>query len=109
MLHGPHVMLLSIIPSFGGMAYVVSGPLRKSVLLPLMFDRVARKLRIGDRFVPKVLAEAMPVAEHADIASPTTVAASRPALSELLEMPELRVEAITAGSPFIVVEGSGPA
>jgi membrane-associated phospholipid phosphatase len=103
MMHGPHVMLLSIIPGFGGMAYVVSGPLRKPVLPRLMLDRMARKLRLGDRFAPKVLAEsgeATPAVEQADIAIPTAVAA-RPTLSELLELPELKVEPVAPGSPFI--------
>ncbi|MCH8102249.1 MAG: phosphatase PAP2 family protein [Chloroflexi bacterium] len=53
MLHGPHVMLLSIVPGFGGLAYLVSGPLRKPILLRLILDRVARKLRLGSRFAPR--------------------------------------------------------
>jgi hypothetical protein len=60
MMHGPHVMLLSIIPGFGGMAYLVSGPLRKPVLLRLMLDRIARKVRLGSRFAPSLLNASVP-------------------------------------------------
>ncbi|MCH8235134.1 MAG: hypothetical protein IIC29_03305 [Chloroflexi bacterium] len=65
MLHGPHVLLLSMIPGFGAMAYVMSGPLRKPVLLRLMLDRVARKVHLGTRFAPRLLDDTTPVVNDA--------------------------------------------
>jgi len=50
------------------MAYLVSGPLRKPILLRLMLDRVARKLRLGSRFAPRVLG-AVEDTEPVDVAT----------------------------------------
>ena len=87
MMHGPHVMLLSIIPGFGGMAYLVSGPLRKPILLRLMLDRVARKLRLGTRFAPRLLG-AVEDTEPSDIAV-TETPATHPVRPIRVVVPEL--------------------
>ena len=43
-LHNPLVILLSIIPGFGGFAYLTAGPLRRKILIQLMMDRIGRKI-----------------------------------------------------------------
>ena len=43
-LHNPIVMLLSIIPGFGGFAYLTAKPLRRGILIRLMLDRMGRKI-----------------------------------------------------------------
>ncbi len=37
-------MLLSIIPGFGGFAYLTAKPLRRGILIRLMLDRMGRKI-----------------------------------------------------------------
>ena len=43
-LHNPLVIVLSIIPGFGGFAYLTAGPLRRMTLIRLMIDRIGRKI-----------------------------------------------------------------
>ncbi len=43
-LHNPLVILLSIIPGFGGFAYLTAKPLRRKVIIRLMMDRIGRKI-----------------------------------------------------------------
>ena len=37
-------MLISIIPGFGGFAYLITKPLRRGILIRLMIDRIGRKI-----------------------------------------------------------------
>ncbi len=43
-VHSPAVLLLSVIPGFGAFAYMASKPLRRLILIRLMFDSVGRKV-----------------------------------------------------------------
>lgn len=43
-IHTPLVMLLSLLPGLGGVAYLASSPLRSKLLACLMLDQVAWKL-----------------------------------------------------------------
>ena len=43
-IHTPVVMLLSVIPGFGAVAYLASRPLRHKLLVRLLLDQVAWKL-----------------------------------------------------------------
>ena len=43
-IHTPLVMLLSIVPGFGGAAYLASKPLRSKSMARLLFDLVGRKV-----------------------------------------------------------------
>ena len=112
MLHGPHVMLLSIVPGFGGMAYVAAGPLRKPILLRLMLDRVARKFHLGSRFAPRPIGNSTPAGDDSVIpgvvseAIPGAIwtgnADARPVRPALFPVPELAAARATSpGSPFL--------
>ena len=65
-IHSPLVMVLALIPGFGALAYLAARPLRRKLLIRLMFDQAASKLpfklyrRTG---LDKVLAPA-PVADR---------------------------------------------
>ena len=43
-VHTPAVVALSVIPGFGGFAYLASRPLRRVVLIRLMLDQMGRKV-----------------------------------------------------------------
>jgi undecaprenyl-diphosphatase len=43
-IHTPAVMVLALLPAFGGVAYLVSRPLRKRVMVRLMLDQIAVSL-----------------------------------------------------------------
>ncbi len=43
-IHSVPVMFISLVPALGGMAYLASGPVRKSGLMRLMLDQIAYKL-----------------------------------------------------------------
>lgn len=43
-VHNPVVVVLSVIPGFGGFAYLASRPLRRAVLIRLMLDQTGRKV-----------------------------------------------------------------
>ena len=46
-IHGPLVMVLSLIPIFGSLAYLAARPLRRKLLLRLVMDQTARTLPLG--------------------------------------------------------------
>ena len=58
--HSPLVMVLSLIPGFGGVAYLAARPLRRKLLVRFMLDQVAwklpfklyRRLRLGRLLAP---------------------------------------------------------
>ena len=43
-IHTPLVMVLSLLPAFGAVAYLMAPPLRQKVLIRLMLDQIGRKL-----------------------------------------------------------------
>ena len=43
-IHTPLVMVLSLVPAFGAVAYLAAPPLRHKVLIRLMFDQIGRKM-----------------------------------------------------------------
>ncbi|MBI4312018.1 MAG: phosphatase PAP2 family protein [Chloroflexi bacterium] len=43
-IHTPAVLLLSLLPGFGAVAYLAAGPLRNKLLIRIMADQVAHKL-----------------------------------------------------------------
>ena len=43
-IHTPAVMVLALLPAFGGVAYLASRPLRKRVMVRLMLDQIAVSL-----------------------------------------------------------------
>ena len=46
-VHTPLVMVLSLIPGFGAVAYMAARPLRRKLLIRLMLDQIAFKLPFG--------------------------------------------------------------
>ncbi len=46
-VHTPLVMVLSVVPGFGGVAYMASRPLRNKMLVRLVLDQTASKLPFG--------------------------------------------------------------
>ena len=59
-IHTPLVMVLSLVPGFGAVAYIASRPLRRKLLVRLMLDQIAvklpfrlyRRLRLDRRLAP---------------------------------------------------------
>ena len=43
-VHNPAVVVISVIPGFGGLAYLASKPLRRAVLIRLLIDQTGRKV-----------------------------------------------------------------
>ena len=43
-IHTPLVMVLSLVPGFGAVAYLAAPPLRQKLLIRLMFDQISRKI-----------------------------------------------------------------
>ena len=46
-IHTPLVMVLSLVPGFGAVAYLAAPPLRQKVLIRLMLDQIGRKIPFG--------------------------------------------------------------
>ena len=112
LLHGPRVLVRSILPRVGGVAYVSAGPPRERWRRLLAGDRLARKFHLGSRFAPRPIGNSTPAGDDSVIpgvvseAIPGAIwtgnADARPVRPALFPVPELAAARATSpGSPFL--------
>ena len=103
-IHNPVVLMLSLVPGFGGMAYLAARPLRRELLVRLVADQISWKLPFGlyrRMGISKWLAPA-PVGYH----SPAAIAT--PARADISNSASAHTSPVSRAAAQGLLNGSYP-